>query len=119
MRIERKRDAELAKRRGMALKTIIAVIWFGLCFVAAYYIVNWLFDSETLTLGFFYGRLHIPTSISEDFIRFGLMLVIVFLIQFFVLIGYAIASPTGRSRPGDPTLKSRDPDPNADRYDYR
>lgn len=119
MRLERKRQAELAQRKGLAVRTIIAVIWFGLCFVAAYFIVNWLFESETVTLGFFYGRLHIPTSVSEGFIRAGLMVVIVLLIQFFVLLGYAFASPVGRIRPGDATLRSSEPDPNADQYDYR
>lgn len=119
MRLERKRDAELAKRRGLTIRTIIAVIWFSLCFAAAYFIVIWLFDSETLTLGFFYNRIHIPLSIGELFIRIGLMVVIVFLVQFFVLIGYAFASPAGRVRPGDPSLQSREPDPNADRHDYR
>lgn len=119
MRLERKRDAELAKRKGLAVKTIIALFWFGLCFAAAYYLVNWLLESETITYGFFYSRFSIPRTVDEEFIRFGLMFVIVVLIQFFVLIGYAFASPTGRLRPGDPSLTSREPDPDADRYDYR
>jgi hypothetical protein len=119
MRLQRKRDAELAKRRGLAIRTIIAVIWFILCFVAAYYIVNWLFDSGTVTLGFFYNRFFIPTSVSEGAVRAGLMVVIVILIQFFVLLGFAFASPLGRIRPGDATLRSPEPDPNADQYDYR
>jgi hypothetical protein len=119
MRLERKKEAELAKRKGLAVRTILAVIWFGLCFVAAYFIVNWLFESETVTLSFFYYQLRIPTSVSEGFIRAGLMVFIVVLIQFFVLLGYAFASPIGRVRPGDATLRSQEPDPNADRYDYR
>lgn len=118
MRLERKHDAELAKRKGMAIKTIAALIWFGLCFTAAYFLVNWLFDSEILSIGLIYNRLHIPRTISEEFIRAGLMILIVFLIQFFLLVGYAFASPIGRTRPGDPSLESREPDPNADRYDY-
>ncbi len=119
MRLERQRETELAKRKGLTGRTILAVIWFILCFIAAYFIVNWLFDSETVTLGFFYNRLRIPLSVSEGFIRAGLMVVIVFLIQFFILLGFAFASPTGRIRPGDATLRSSEPDPNADQYDYR
>ena len=119
MRLQRQRDAELAKRKGLAIRTVAAVIWFALCFIAAYFIVNWLFESETVTLGFFYYRLHLPTSISEGFIKAGLMIVIVVLIQFFVLLGYAFASPIGRIRPGDATLRSPEPDPNVDHYDYR
>ena len=119
MRLERQRDAELERRRGLALRTIIAVVWFGLCFIAAYYIVNWMFDSDTVSLGFFYHRLLIPTSVSEGVIKAGLMIIIVVLIQFFVLLGYAFASPIGRIRPGDASLRSPDPDPNVDRYDYR
>jgi hypothetical protein len=118
MRLERKRDAELAKRKGLALKTIIAVIWFGLCFTAAYFFVNWLIDSDILTIGAIYNRLRIPRTVSEELIRAGLMFLTVFLMNFFVLIGYAFASPLGRVRPGNASLRSREIDPNADRYDY-
>lgn len=118
MRLERKRDAELARRKGLAIKTVIAVIWFGLCFVAAYFLVNWLVDSGILTINALYNRLHIPRSVGEEFIRAGLIVLIVFLIQFFILLGYAFASPLGRLRPGDPSLRSREVDPNADHYDY-
>jgi hypothetical protein len=118
MRLERKRDAELAKRKGLAIKTILALVWFGLCFAAAYYLVNWLFDSDILTIGAIYNRLRIPRTVSEEFIRFGLMVLIVFLMNFFILVGYAFASPLGRVRPGKPSLRSPDLDPNADRHDY-
>ncbi len=119
MRLERKRDVELAGRKGMALKTIIALIWFGLCFVVAYYTVNWLFDTEILRPSIIYNRLLIPRTVSEDIIRIALMILIVILIQFFVLLGYAFASPLGRLRPGKPSLRSREPDPNADDYGNR
>ena len=118
MRLERKHDAELEQRRGLAIKTIIALIWFGLCFTAAYFLVNWQFDSDILTTGAIYNRLRIPTTVGEDFIRIGLMVLIVFLMNFFVLVGFAFASPLGRVRPGKPSLRSREVDPNADRYDY-
>lgn len=119
MRLERKRDLELDRRKGLAIKTIVALIWFGLCFAAAYFLVNWLLESETITYGFFYSRFQIPRSVSQEFILIGLMFAIVFLIQFFVVIGYAFASPIGRLRPGKPSVETREPDPNADHYDYR
>lgn len=119
MRIERKRDAELAKRKGMTIKTIIALIWFGICFVAAYFLVNWLFDTDLITHNMFYNRLFIPRSVSKEAIDIGFMVLIVIVIQFFVVLGYAFASPTGRLRPGRATLHSRDPDPNADHFDYQ
>ena len=117
MRLERKRDAELARRRGLTIKTIIAVIWFGLCFIGAYYLVNWLADSGIVTINALYNRLHIPRTVSEEVVRAGLMILIVVLINFFVLLGFAFASPIGRLRPGKPTVSSRDSDPNADSYD--
>jgi hypothetical protein len=119
MRLERKRDAELARRKGMTLKTIIALLWFGLCFIAAYYMVNWLFDTEVIRTSFFYSRLLIPRSVNQATIRAAMMVLTVILIQFFVLLGYAFGSPLGRVRPGRPTMRSREPDPNADHYDYR
>lgn len=119
MRLDDKHEAEIAKRKGLTIKTILAISWLGLCFAAAYYITDWLFESGTVTYNFFYTRLFIPRSIPEEIIQIGLMVVIVVIVQFFVLVGYAFANPMARRRPGTPTSYSPNPEPESSQYDYR
>jgi len=119
MRLDAKRDRELAKRRGLALRTVLAVIWLALCIAAAYYVVSYLFQNDVLTFGFFRRRLLVPFSISDQAIVIGLMVVIVVAINFIVLVAYGLLSPAGRRRPGTPSMYSQDPDPDDHKYDYR
>ena len=119
MRIEMKHDHELAKRKGNARRTVVAIGWIALCFVIAYFITEWLFNQEILNINFFYSRLLIPRTVDELFVRLGFMAVIVIVMQFFILIGFALSSPVGRMRPGRASAYSRDPDPDDHRYDYR
>lgn len=119
MRLDMKKDAELAKRKGTARKTILAVLWLALCVAVAYFITEWLFESGTITTGFFYNQLYIPSTVDELFIRIGFIVVLVIIMQFFVLLGYAFSSPQGRTRPGNATAYSKNPDPNEGKYDYR
>ena len=119
MRLDAKRDRELAKRKGLALRTILAVIWLGLCFFVAYVVVSYLFDNDMLTFAFFRGPLYIPFSISDELIIIGVTVVIVVAINFLVLVTYGLLSPTGRRRPGTPSMYSEDPDPDDHKYDYR
>jgi multisubunit Na+/H+ antiporter MnhB subunit len=118
MRLDAKHDRELARRKGLARRTILVVVWLAICFALAYLIANYLFDNEILSYSFFYNRLFIPPSVDQIFILIALMIVIVVIISFFVLIGYAIASPVGRRRPGTPSLHSADPDPDDHKFDY-
>ncbi len=119
MRIEMKRDRELAKRKGNARRTILAIAWIALCFTAAYFITEWVFNQEILDINFFYSRFLIPRTVDEFIVQLGIMTAIVIGMQFFILIGFAFSSPIGRMRPGRASAYSRDPDPDDHRYDYR
>lgn len=119
MRLDDKHDRELARRKGLAGRTILIVVWLIICFALAFLISRYLFDNEILSYGYFYTRLFVPFEVPETAILIALMLVIVIIINFFVLIGFALASPTGRRRPGTPSLHSSDPDPDDHKYDYR
>lgn len=110
MRIEMKRDAETAKRKGLANRTVFAVIALIVGFVLSYVVATYLFNNEILTYNFFYNQLFIPKTVSEDIIRFAVAFVMVFVLQFFAIIAYAIASPEARVRPGTPTAIAQDPD---------
>ena len=119
MRLDMQRDQVLAKRKGLARKTIVAFIWIGLCFVAAYFVLEWLVTNEVISYRFFYSRLFVPQTVDQELLQLGLMVMIVVIINFFVLIGYGLISPAGRRRPGTPSPYSQDPDPDDGSIHYR
>lgn len=119
MRLDAKRDRELARRKGLAKRTIVAAVWLAICFGLAFLIMNYLFDNDLLSYNFFYSRLFIPREVSETAILIGSMIVIVIVINFFVLLGFGLASPAGRRRPGTPSMYSSEPDPDDQKYNYR
>jgi Na+-driven multidrug efflux pump len=119
MRLDAKRDRELARRKGLTRRTILAAVWLAICFGLAYLIMSFLFDNELLSYRFFYNQLFVPHDVSETVILVALMFVIVIIINFFVLIGYGLTSSAGRRRPGTPSLRSSDPDADDHKYDYR
>lgn len=119
MRLDAKRERELSKRKGLALRTVLAAIWLGICFVAAFYLVSYLFEQEVLTWGFFRGQLRIPYTVSDLAILIGAMVILVVAINFIVLVIYGLFSSTGRRRPGTPSMYSADPDPDDHKFDYR
>lgn len=118
MRLDAQRDRELAKRKGFALRTIIAVIWLSLCIASAYYLIQWLFENNYLNKGFFYGQLRVPPEVPEEVIMAVSIAAVIIIINFFVLLGYAFFSPTGRRRPGTSYHYSPDPDPDDRKFDY-
>ena len=113
MRLEKKREEELERRKGSTGKTIIQFVWLLISFVIAYFVVKYIFDTGYLTYNMIYG-VGIPRSIPTIVITGVLMLVVVVIMQFFLFIGFMFANPEGRRRTGDPTLKSKTKDP----YDY-
>ena len=119
MRLDAKRDRELARRKGLALRTILAIIWLAICIGVAFWLVSYLFDNELLEMGFFRRRLLIPYDISDTIIVIGLVVVLVVAVNFVVLVIYGLLSPTGRRRPGTPSMYSADPDPDDHKFDYR
>lgn len=116
MRLDRKRQAEQASRKGLTIRTIVQFTWLAISAVLAYVAINWLFDSGQLTYRLFYESLFIPRSVPEPVILAALVLVAVFIMQFFLVLGYAIASPQGRERTGDPSPYSATYDPMQDDY---
>lgn len=116
MRLERQKEQELAQRKGFASRTIVQSIWLLISGGIGYFILRWLFDAGTLDYNFFYTTLSIPRSVPEAAIFAGLILIIVIVMQFFLILGYAFASPTGRQRPGTPTPYSSSYDPMQDDY---
>jgi hypothetical protein len=79
-------------------------------FVLSYVVTTYLFNNEILTDSFFYNQLFIPRTVSEGVLHLGVAFIMVFVLQFFAIIAYAVASPDARVRPGTPTAIAQDPD---------
>ncbi len=116
MRLDKKRDAELAKRKGLTTRTLVQGTWLAMSAVIAYFALSWLFSSGQLSYDFFYLSLGVPRAIPETVILGVLVLVVMVVMQFFLVLGYAFGSPQGRERPGTPSAYSRNYDPMQDDY---
>jgi hypothetical protein len=119
MRLDAKRERELNRRKGLTTRTIVAIIWLAICLGGAYLFVSWLLETERLRMSFFYGPLHVPYWVSEGWLIAGSVLVIVIIVNFFVLVGFALVNPRAKRHPGTPSMYSSDPDPDDKKYDYR
>ena len=118
MRLDAQRERELEARKGLAKRTFIGVIWFGICFGFAYFLADSLFESEILSYRWFHSALFVPWDWPDWIIFAGVVLFIVFVMNFLLLIGYSFFSAVGRRRPGTPSMYSSDPDPDDQRFDY-
>lgn len=116
MQIEKRRQQELKEREGLAKRTVAQTVWLLLSGVIAYFVVIYLFEQELLTYAFFYSSLGLPGWVEEWMIQVGLILVGVFILQFFFVLGYAFASPQGRRPTGKASIRAQDPDPLENKY---
>ncbi len=110
MWIDKKRQQETEKRKGLSKRTgvVVGVLLIG--FAGAYLLTAWLFSSGTLSIDVFYSELGIPRTISENTIHIMLVLFIVLSLQFLAVIGFAMANPEARKRSGQPSAVAQNPD---------
>ena len=119
MRLEQKREEELNKRKGLTGRTIIMVIWFGLSFVIAYFLTEYLVSAGELNIEvLMYNLIGIPRSIPPWGAQFIIMFGIVIVLQIVFWLGFVWFSPEGRRRTGDATMKSRNKDPHDNNFNY-
>ena len=101
MNLEKKKEAEIREREGMTGRTIIMLIALFIAGVIAYFLASYLFDASVLTYGMFYDAFSVTRSQVPEWVFLGaVMLILVFLMMFFVFIGFAFASPEGRQKSG-------------------
>lgn len=121
MRLEKKNEAELARRQGQARRTIIQLIWLLISFGIAYVVATRVIFAPTdglLTYREVYRWLQLSSSSLPQWVILGaVMLLLVFVMQFLFFIGFFVASGEGRRRTGTPSLHSRHKDPLDNTYD--
>lgn len=127
MRLERKHEEELARRKGMSRKTVIQTIWLAISIGVAYFIARLLFNNDIMSPNVFrdvvvdVGQLVFRQSIGRGdvpvWVGWGIFIfLIVVVMQFFFFMGFALVSSEGRRRTGNPSMHSRVKDPFDDRY---
>lgn len=116
MRIDRQREEELARRKGLTTRTIIQGTWLLISIIATYLFIRYLMAAGSLSYDLLYNRLLVPRWVPEWALLAALILLGVIILQFFFFLAYAIFSPEGRAQTGRPTAYSRNPDPFEDDY---
>ncbi len=116
MRLEKKHEEELARRKGLTGRTIIQVIWLLITGTLAYLFTNYLFSEGIVNANTFYNQLLIPRAVPEIGLKLIMVFGLVIVMQIVFSLGYIIASPEGRRRTGDATMHSRNKDPFDDRF---
>ena len=120
MRIEKKKDAEIASRQGNTVRTIIQIVWLIISGVVAYFLITYMIASEEIGFSYntLYNQLFIPRSVPKWALLAGMIIIFVLIMQVFLSLGFAIASPDGRRKTGQPTLYSRTKDPYDDGFGH-
>ena len=116
MMIEKQREAEEARRKGQAVKTIIQTIWLLISFVGAYFFVQILFDQNIISTTAFGATWDVLANVPRWVYEWVFIFLIVLGMQFIFVLGYVMASPMGRQRAGQPTIHSNNPDPLDNQY---
>lgn len=111
MRLEKKAEEELSKRKGLTIRTIIQLIWLVISFGIAYFVLDTLEAEGQFTYLQLRNSLSLPAQVPDWAIQGGIMLIFVIIMQFVLFMAFVWVSPEGRRRPGDPTLRSKHSDP--------
>jgi hypothetical protein len=111
MHLEQKEQEELNRRKGLTLRTIIQIIWLIISFGLAYLLTNSLESENVFSYGQLYRSLSIPATVPRWAVQGAMMLIVVIIMQFLFFVIFALFSPEGRRKPGEPTLYSRTKDP--------
>lgn len=116
MRLEKKAQEELQERKGLAGRTIIQIIWLGISFAIAYYLINVVESTGLFTYPQLYTMFSIPPTMPKWVLQGAMMLIVVIIMQFIFFLAYAFTSPEGRRKTGEASLHSRHKDPFNDDY---
>lgn len=111
MRLDVIREHEIARRKGLAKRTAFAVLWLVVGLILGYLLATLLVHTGTLKADVLFSQLSWSTEIGETVLKIGFTLIVVLILQFFVVIGFALTSPEARKKSGMPTAVAQDPDP--------
>lgn len=116
MNLDKLRDAELDRRRGLACRTLMQVGWLAISAVLAVFVAWVLFTAELLRYELFYQELGLPAAVPAWVVFTAVVILLVLVMQFLLLLGFFIATPGAWRRTGRPSAAARNPDPLDDDY---
>ncbi len=119
MRIDMKRQAEVNQRKGLTWRTAVALVWFVLCLVFAYFFTGWLIENGTVDGGLVYGTLSLPPELNMQLVRVVATILIAGMLQFLAVVFFAMTSPAARVRTGRPTATAQSYDYYEQQYNRR
>ncbi|HSH02470.1 MAG TPA: hypothetical protein VLL52_08125 [Anaerolineae bacterium] len=119
MRLEKQRQAELARRQGSTKRTILQIIWFAIAFAIAYFAANIIFDAGYIDKRVITRSLtFISNRVYRDYFATGIVVFAIFLvIQFFIQFGFLLGNPDGRRKTGHASARAQTEDPLENRFD--
>jgi hypothetical protein len=111
MRLEKKKDEELARRAGLTKRTLVQLLFLTIVTVAAYFLTNALFAEELISrgrmLGVFPFLRRLPDWAPQVLIIIGLVFVMQILFTFF----FFLFSPEAWRKIDQGSLYSQNKDP--------
>ena len=107
MKLQKKRDAEIAQRQGSTKKTIIFGIWLIISILLGVGLVYYLDSSGAYTLRTLRTNLQLPRTFPDLAVGAIAVFVIVVLSQIALSFGFLIANPEGRRKAGKGDLRTR------------
>jgi hypothetical protein len=115
MKIEKKREREVAERQGSARKTIIQGTWLLLSIAVAFFLFSYLDQQNILTMRYLKSQLSLPAAVPEAVVMGLAILAFVIVSQFVLTLGFFFGSPEGRRKAGRGDMYSTNRDLD-DRY---
>ena len=107
MKLQKKKDAELARREGSTKTTVIFGTWLIISIALGFGLFYYLDSSGTLTMRALRSDLGLSTQWPEWVFMAGGTLVFVMASLIALSFGFLIASPEGRRKAGKGNLQTR------------
>jgi ABC-type uncharacterized transport system fused permease/ATPase subunit len=107
MKIQKKKEREMAERQGSTKTTLIFGSWLVLSMLIAYFFFSYLDSSGTLTMRTLRSQMQLPPSIPEWAVMVGAILVFTMASQIALSLGFFLANPSARRKVGKGDLRSR------------
>ena len=106
MKIQQKKERELAAREGTSKTTLIYGTWLLISMGLGYAFFSYLERSGTMTMRALRSQLRLPSSVPEWLVMAGCIFVFVMAAQAALSFGFLLANPEGRRRAGKGNLRS-------------
>ncbi|MEM7800843.1 MAG: hypothetical protein AAF633_16750 [Chloroflexota bacterium] len=107
--LDRKRDAERARRKGIGGRFVFQLIWFVITIALSFWLARLVFSNGILSYTQAYGG-GIPNNWPTVVIDILLAVVIFLIFQIIFTFGFILGNPAGRRQTSKPSLTTFNPE---------